>query len=78
MAHGPTMRLHECAEAFRANQIAMSEDILAQGICENKFGDFAIGIQSKERKLLIFRDSFYEWLGKMLKREPIRVDENIS
>lgn len=74
MVCGPTMNLRECTEAFRANQISISESTLAHGIMQGKF-DFAIGIEAENARVFrIFRDKFYTWLDEMLMREAIRIN----
>nr|WP_276871608.1 hypothetical protein [Fournierella massiliensis] len=75
MADWPTMTLHDCCEAFRANQIPISERVLGQMIQEGKM-PFAIGTQldaSERSKFLIFRPAFYRWLDGMLDADAIRI-----
>ena len=59
----PTFTLHECAEAFRANGISISENKLKELIIAGKF-PFAYGVDGKEATFLIFRSAFYSWLGQ--------------
>lgn len=73
----PTMTLHDCAEGFRANQIPITEDLLADGIENGKF-PFAVGLTGKQRKPIIFRDRFYAWLSDMLLRPAIRAYEDVK
>jgi len=71
----PTMTLHDCCEALRANQVPISERILGQMIQEGKL-PFAIGTQldtSERSKYLIFRPAFYRWLEEMMGAEVIRI-----
>lgn len=71
----PTMTLHECCEALRANQVPISENLLGQMILEEKL-PFAVGTQaddSTRSKYLIFRGAFYRWLDDMLARQALRI-----
>ncbi len=71
----PTMTLHDCCEAFRANQIPISEGILGQMIQEGKM-PFAVGTQlehSGRSKYIIFRPAFYRWMDEMMGKEVIRI-----
>ncbi|OUP24422.1 hypothetical protein [Gemmiger sp. An194] len=75
MTDWPTMTLHDCCEALRANQIASSEDILGQMILEEKL-PFAVGTRmdgSSRATFLIFRPAFYRWLDGMLDTDAIRI-----
>lgn len=69
----PTMTLHECAEAFRANLIPITESSLSDGIAR---GDFAwastLPSNGNRRKLLIWRDDFYAWLSDKIHRPATR------
>lgn len=62
MVKAPTMTLHECCEAMRANQISISENTLAQMIKDGKL-PFAVGVEMRQVTVMIFRKAFYEWLG---------------
>ena len=66
----PTMTLHECAEAFRANQISIGENTLADGIAQGRF-PFAVCIEGTRRNFLIFRGAFYRWLEEMMQRDEV-------
>lgn len=72
MVTPPTMTLHECAEAFRANQISISEATLAAGIEQGVF-PFAVSVSGKKRTPLIFRARFYSWLKEMTMKEVMEV-----
>ena len=71
----PTMTLHGCCEAMRANRIPSSERILGKMIKEGKL-PFAVGTQSEESgesTYLIFRYAFYRWLKDMMGPEVIEI-----
>ena len=69
------MTLHDCAEAFRANQISISEPKLCDGIEAGQF-PFAVCLGDgggSKRTVLIFRSKFYRWLADMLGSQPIEI-----
>lgn len=69
----PTMTIHECCEAFRANLIRCSERKMGAMIVEGKF-PFAVGTESgKQRTYIISSKGCYEYLDKLLGEEAIRV-----
>lgn len=70
LVRSPTMTIHDCAEAFRANQIPISEDKLAAGI-DNGLFPFAVPLSGSERCPIIFRQQFYSWLKTMLMQEEV-------
>ena len=72
MVTPPTMTLHECAEAFRANQVPISESTICAGIEQGIF-PFAVCIGGKTRKPMIFRAKFYAWLREMMMRDVIEI-----
>lgn len=65
MEKTPTMTLHECCEAMRANLISVSEEKIGQGIIDGIF-PFAYGIPGRENVYIIFRYKFYQWLEENL------------
>lgn len=70
----PTMTLHECCEAFRANLIPMPEDKLADTIEHGGFMDFAMCLKGgAKRSFLIFRKPFYEWLEPKISAPVVRI-----
>lgn len=70
----PTMTLHECCEAFRANNIQLSEDKLADTIEHGLFSEFALCLKGgQKRSFLIFRRPFYEWLEPRISNPVIRI-----
>ena len=70
----PTMTLHECAEAFRANRISISEARVADGIYSGQFAEFAVPLVGKSSRCpMIFRRRFYRWLGAMLEEDPVEI-----
>lgn len=68
----PTMTVHECAEAFRANRISISEPVLAAEIIAGIY-PFATGIQMREAVIHIYRHKFYKWLDEMIGTEATRI-----
>lgn len=70
----PTMTLHECCEALRANQVRVSERLFGQMIQEGRL-PFAVGTRaddSSRAAFIIFRAGFYSWLDEMLQQPAIR------
>ncbi len=72
MVKNPTMTLHECCEAMRANLISVTEDKIGQGIVDGIF-PFAYGIPGQENVYIIFRHKFYLWLEDNLGGEAYQV-----
>lgn len=71
----PTMTVHECCEALRANLVPISEDSLMSAIEAGRF-PWADSIPGKNsRKALIWRKLFYEWLEPRLTDNMIRFGE---
>lgn len=75
MAEQPTMTLHECAEAFRANQVSVDEKKLGDALEAGQFpfADVLVGKTGGHRSFMIWRKLFYEWL-----RDRMRTDEVVE
>ncbi len=64
----PEMKINECIEIFRANQLSRSQDILVEEILAGKFR-WADGIRPEGRKkavVYIYTAPFIAWLEEML------------
>lgn len=73
----PTMTIHECCEALRANRVPASERVVGQMIREGRL-PFAVGTQLEGRGrsvYMIFRFPFYQWLDGNLGHKAIRIQE---
>lgn len=69
-----TFSIHDCAEAFRANGISISEPKLKEMILAGRF-PFAFGVSGKETTYLIFKGKFYKWLEDMTGEEITKLWE---
>lgn len=70
----PTMTLHECCEAFRANQISVTEEIMSASIEANCFPEFARPLAGGSRRnYMIFRKPFYKWLESLIEQPVIKI-----
>ena len=67
----PTMTLHDCCEAMRANLISISEPKLGEAIMAGKL-PFGFGIDGTKATYVIFRHAFYDWLDTNLGQPAIR------
>ena len=74
MTENPCMTLTELIEAFRANQIAVSEETLGDLICEGRL-PFAVGVKrgpGHKRKYIISRAGAYQWIESFIGHPAVK------
>ena len=69
-----TLTLTECCEAFRVNDIPMTEMKLA-ALLKTGHYDWGMAIDMRHTECLIFKDAFYKWLSGQIGGECVRLYE---